>query len=98
MTDQELIARLRDDSGDWLTDASADRIEELAAHAETMAQIVEAYREHAKRLEEAMRKAILLAEQPHYGDRGDALDHCFDGIDVLRDALKGTDHEQRIGT
>lgn len=27
--DEELIARLRDDSGDWLTDAAADRIEAL---------------------------------------------------------------------
>jgi len=29
MTDEELIARLRDDSGNWLTDAAADRIEAL---------------------------------------------------------------------
>ena len=40
-------------------------------------------------LEAAIRNAITLAEQPHYGDRDTALDHCFDAIDVLRDALTG---------
>ena len=36
---------------------------------------------------EVMREAIRLSEQPHYGDRGNALDHCFDAIDVLRTTL-----------
>jgi hypothetical protein len=42
----------------------------------------------------ALREAVRLAEQPHYGDRDDALDHCFDAIDVIRTTLaelKGTD-------
>ena len=42
-----------------------------------------------EQLEVAIRNAITLAEQPHYGDRDTALDHCFDAIDVLRDALTG---------
>lgn len=55
MTDEELIARLRATVPLAIVSYdAADRIEELAAHAETMAQIVEAYREHAKRLEEAL--------------------------------------------
>lgn len=67
----------------------ADRIEELVIE-NTMLRQTHA---RAERLEAAMRKAILLAEQPHYGDRGDALDHCFYAIKVLRDTLKGTEHE-----
>ena len=79
----ELVKRLREDqpvTQDMvstmqcaLQDAAADRIEELEAN---LAKAVE-----------VMREAIRLSEQPHYGDRGDALDHCFDAIDVLRTTL-----------
>jgi len=40
----DLVKRLRDDSGDWLTDLAADRIEELeakVAKAVEFAEIVE---------------------------------------------------------
>ena len=58
----------------------ADRIEGLQARvAELEANLAKAV--------EVMREAIRLSEQPHYGDRGDALDHCFDAIDVLRTTL-----------
>jgi hypothetical protein len=36
MTDEDLIARLRDDSGNWLTDDAAGRIEQLAATNEAL--------------------------------------------------------------
>jgi hypothetical protein len=35
----------------------------------------------------AMQEAIKLADMPHYGDREDALDNCFDAIDLLRNTL-----------
>lgn len=63
MTDEELIAKLRARRMSWVgagmdpdpdCHPAADRIEALAAHAEAMAQIVEAYRERAERLEEAL--------------------------------------------
>ena len=52
---------------------AADRIEELEAK---LAKAVE-----------AMQEAIKLADMPHYGDREDALDNCFDAIDLLRTTL-----------
>ena len=36
---------------------------------------------------ETMQAAVRLAEEPHYGDRDDALDYCFEGIDVIRTTL-----------
>lgn len=79
---------------------SADRIEALVKERDYWIErcgreraFASSHRIRAERLEAAMQKAIMLAEQPHYGDRDDALDHCFDAIDVLRAALKGADHE-----
>ena len=46
MTDEELIRMFRSDPT-WMGQEVANRIEALAAHAEAMAQIVEAYRERA---------------------------------------------------
>ena len=77
------------------------RIEELeeqnkrlrleVAHANDTADVaIERVKELEAKLAkavEAMREAIRLADQPHYGDRGDALDHCFDAIDVLRTTI-----------
>ena len=39
----DLVKRLRDDSGDWLTDLAADRIEELEAKLEKAKIIIDAY-------------------------------------------------------
>ena len=52
---------------------AADRIEELEAK---LAKAVQ-----------AMQEAIKLADMPHYGDREDALDNCFDAIDLLRTTI-----------
>ena len=41
MTD-DLVERLRDDSGDWLTDLAADRIEELEAKLAKAVEALEA--------------------------------------------------------
>lgn len=74
-------------------DEMADRIEALLDVRDTLRRLLAKQTARAERLEAAMREAIMLAEQPHYGDRGDALDHCFDAIDVLRATLKGADHD-----
>ena len=52
---------------------AADRIEELEAKL-------------AKAVQD-MQEAIKLADMPHYGDREDALDNCFDAIDLLRTTI-----------
>ena len=83
--DDDLLKRLRlkrerchDLSGVYYTEdadcqAAADRIEALEAK---LAKAVK-----------AMQEAIKLADMPHYGDREDALDNCFDAIDLLRNTL-----------
>ena len=65
MTDEELIALLRDDSGNWLTDAAADRIEALVKERDDLIHDLERIKDsetqqlnRAERLEAAMRKAI----------------------------------------
>ena len=50
-------------------------------------QYIEALEAKLARAVEVMREAIRLSEQPHYGDRDGALDHCFDAIDVLRTTI-----------
>jgi predicted RNase H-like nuclease (RuvC/YqgF family) len=98
MTDEELITRLRL-LNEVDANVAADRIEALVKDAKAqeseianLGENLDAQKRRAERLEAALRKAIQLAERPHYGDRGDALDHCFEAIDVLRAALKGDDH------
>ena len=77
--DNDLVKRLRDwemwDEGDIndTREEAADRIEELEAK---LAKAVQ-----------AMQEAIKLADMPHYGDREDALDNCFDAIVLLRTTL-----------
>lgn len=102
MTDEELLGYLRRSSVGYTHPLrlAADRIEALVKERDryraafnTNCLVLRGTEERAERLEAAMQKAIMLAEQPHYGDRGDALDHRFDAIDVLRAALKGADHE-----
>lgn len=39
------------------------------------------------RLQTAMREAIRLHEQPHYGDVSTQVDNSSDAIDILREAL-----------
>ena len=86
MTDEELVKRLRKRQEfefidgykriEWEDDdalEAADRIEELEAK---LAKAVQ-----------AMQEAIKLADMPHYGDREDALDNCFDAIVLLRTTL-----------
>ena len=58
---------------------------------------VKAQTAEIERLKAAMYEAIRLAEQPHYGDRGDALDHCFEAIDVLRTTLAALTGAQKNG-
>jgi len=78
--DNDLVKRLRNaatkrDGFDavYLSTEASDRIEELEAK---LAKAVK-----------AMQEAIKLADMPHYGDREDALDNCFDAIDLLRTTL-----------
>ena len=59
MTDAELIARLRDDSGNWLTDAAADRIEALEAK---LAKAVEALEQIAGNGNAAGRNPQIMAD------------------------------------
>lgn len=90
--DKELNARLRDAKRDWPEFGhdraeAADRIEALSAARDTMGNLWAREKERSERLQKGMLEAIGVAEQPHYGDRGDALDHCFEAIDVLRATL-----------
>jgi hypothetical protein len=92
MTDAELIARLRGcPFGTKQTDAllveAADRIEDLSAARDTMGNLWAKERKRSRRLQDGLMEAIRLAEQPHYGNQEDALDHCFEAIDVLRATL-----------
>jgi len=78
MSDDDLVKQLRylGDHASYEPDmhhTAADRIEALEAK---LAKAVE-----------AMQEAIKLADMPHYGDREDALDNCFDAIDLLRTTL-----------
>jgi len=78
MTDDDLVKQLRylGDHGSYEPDmhhTAADRIETLEGK---LAKAVK-----------AMQEAIKLADMPHYGDREDALDNCFDAIVLLRTAL-----------
>ena len=55
----DLVKRLRDDSGDWLTDLAADRIEELEAK---LAKAVEALEFWQKAQEPDIDEAIELMQ------------------------------------
>ena len=48
---------------------------------------IEALESKLAKAVQAMQEAIKLADMPHYGDREDALDNCFDAIDLLRTTL-----------
>jgi thioredoxin-like negative regulator of GroEL len=48
---------------------------------------IEALERRLAKAVKAMQEAIKLADMPHYGDREDALDNCFDAIDLLRNTL-----------
>ena len=50
------------------------------------AEVAELKRKLAKAVQ-AMQEAIKLADMPHYGDRENALDNCFDAIVLLRTTL-----------
>lgn len=43
---------------------------------------------NAMKLEAAIREAILIGSQPHYGDEAAALFHYSEAMDVLRGVLK----------
>lgn len=42
----------------------------------------------AMKLEAAIREAIHIGSQPHYGDHVTALDHYAEAMEILRKALK----------
>jgi hypothetical protein len=44
---------------------------------------------NAMKLEAAIREAIRIGSQPHYGDEVAALFHYSEAMDVLREALNG---------
>ena len=65
-----LVKRLRDDSGDWLTDLAADRIEELEAKLATCEKYRDAYdqmgrigTEAYRDLEAKLAKAVAALQQ-----------------------------------
>ena len=89
MTDEELAQRLRDIYG-----GSAELIVALEKSCKEWADVSQQNYQRAKVAEyklakavKAMQEAIKLADMPHYGDREDALDNCFDAIVLLRTAL-----------
>lgn len=45
--------------------------------------------DHIEQLEAAIREAIRIGSQPHYGDDVTALDHYAEAMYVLREALNG---------
>jgi len=67
----DLVKRLRDDSGDWLTDLAADRIEELEAQIKKDAlqylsdtgQMGDTIDDLTRRHEHALRKIDVLEDQ-----------------------------------
>lgn len=42
----------------------------------------------AMKLDAAIREAIRIGSQPHYGDHVTALDHYSEAMEILRKALK----------
>jgi len=61
----DLVKRLRDDSGDWLTDLAADRIEELEAKLAKAVEWAEKVRQYAMSWDDkylAERASDILAE------------------------------------
>ena len=99
MSDDDLVKQLRylGDHASYEPDmyhTAADRIASLTEQLEDArldAKEAEAYSvwlegKLAKAVK-AMQEAIKLADMPHYGDRENALDNCFDAIDLLRTTL-----------
>jgi hypothetical protein len=95
----DLVKRLRsvdiswNEAGEYCAEA-ADLIEVLDKACKEWAEVSQRSYQRGKAAEaklakvvEAMQEAIKLADMPHYGDREDALDNCFDAIVLLRTTL-----------
>lgn len=63
MTDEELIALLRDDSGNWLTDAAADRIEELLRKNDNLFDLAQQEHSRAERLEAQVAALMTVPDE-----------------------------------
>jgi hypothetical protein len=62
----DLVERLRDDSGDWLTDLAADRIEELEAELHLM--------KTAGIIEVSVRNASVMEYMKHWEGRAETAE------------------------
>ena len=89
----DLVKRLRDDSGDWLTDLAADRIEELEAKLATCEKYRDAYDKMGRIGTEAYRdlEAKLAKAVGHFKKlrrRQDSLE-TFDAVvnEIVETAL-----------
>ena len=84
--DDDLVKRLRKRQEFEFIDGYK-RIEWEDDDALEAADRIEALEAKLAKAVKAMQEAIKLADMPHYGDREDALDNCFDAIDLLRNTL-----------